>query len=78
MMSLSGSADGLGDAIGPSVVCAQFGFILPLPTATVVVGLVAAVSVSAWDTWTVSACAGKEVHLAPLVRMLGDNASESG
>ena len=47
MMSLSGFAGGLGDSILPSVVCAQFRFIFPLPTAAGVAVLRVAVSVCA-------------------------------
>ena len=77
MTSLSGSASGLGDAVWPSIGCAQFEFLLLLPTAADMEGLGAAVSVSSRDAGAVLACAGKSGRSAPLVRTLGENAGAS-
>ena len=76
MTSISWLA-GLGDAVWPSVGCAQFEFILPLPTDAGVAGLGAAVLVSAGTLWAVSARTSKAGHLAPLGRTLGENVGAS-
>ena len=78
VMSLSGSAVGLGDTFGPSVGHAQFQYLLPLLTASGVVVLGAAVLVSAWVAWSVSALAGKAGHYSPFVRTIGENSEKYG
>ena len=78
MTSLSGLLGGLGNAILPSVGCAQFVFILPILMVAGVSGLGLSVSVSAWVAWAVSARASNAGHLDPIVRILGENASVLG
>ena len=55
----------------------RFEFILPLPAAAGAAELVAAVFVSAGAAWLMLARAGRAGQLAPLRRMLGENASAS-
>ena len=70
-------AGGLGEAVLPSVGCARFEFLFPIPTAAGAAGSGAEVSVSAGGVWAVSACAGSSGHSSPLGRTLDDNAGAS-
>ena len=60
--SLSGSAGSLGVAVGTSVCCVQFYFVLLIPTDAGVVVSGMLVSVRAWDARDAPLPAGKEGH----------------
>ena len=72
--SPSGSVVNLGVTDVPSVGCARFEFIFPLPMATGVAVSEEAVSVSVWAAWEAPELSSKSVHSIPYVRMSGDNA----
>ena len=78
MTSLSELAGNLGYASLPSVDCARFEFLLPLPTASGVAVSGAAVLVSTWHAWAVSALAGKVGYSSQSVSTLGENSGMSG
>ena len=78
MISLSGTADRLGDTVLLSVGYEKFEFLLQLPLAARVTVFGSAVSVSAGVVWVVLAHVGKAGHLAPLVSMLCENDGASG
>ena len=78
MISLSGLACGLGDALLLSIGCERFEFILPSPMAAGVGVSGVEVLVSTWAVWTVSFQASKVGHSANLFRNLGYNAGTYG
>ena len=63
----------MGVADLPSVVCARFEFILPLPMVACVAMLGAAVLVSTWEVWEVPTWSGKVGHPDLLVSAGGVN-----
>ena len=62
----------------PSVGCAWIGFLLPLSVDSIVSVSGAAVSVSSWAAWAVSALADKSGHSSLSVRALGENSGIYG